>query len=104
MRINIEEAYKIVKRRIRDISANSGIEVRIVEEATIEKEYYWVFFYNSNLYLDGNGLSYCLSGNAPLIVDKIKGEVFETGTAHPIEFYMSEFDKVRLPSLLNTKL
>lgn len=99
MSINLSKAVQIANKKLVDLSNEMGIETKIIEEATIEKDYYWVFFYNSKLYLDGGNLSYALAGNSPFIVDKIKGNIYETGTAFNIEYYMEKFEKNELPTL-----
>ncbi len=59
---------------------------------TIEKPWGWVFFYNSQRYLETRDDQYQLFGNAPFIVNKLTGEIRGTGTAKPIEFYISEYE------------
>ena len=56
----------------------------IVEDSTLKKPYGWVFFYR--------GKDQLLAGNAPIIVDRIKGELRVTGTARPIDEYLAEFE------------
>ena len=64
----------------------------IVDGETIEKEKYFVFFYTSKKYLETNDDSFAVGGNAPIIVDKITGEKFETGTAESIEYYLEKYE------------
>lgn len=64
----------------------------IVVEETIEKEWGWVFFYTSEKYLQTGELQYAVAGNAPFIVAKENGAIFTTGTAEPIENYISRFE------------
>ncbi len=33
-----------------------------------------------------------LAGNAPLIVNRFTGEVVTTGTAHPTEYYLAQYE------------
>jgi hypothetical protein len=42
---------------------------RILPELTIAKPYGWIFFYQSNEFLDNGTQSAHLAGNAPIIVD-----------------------------------
>ena len=53
------------------------------------------------MYLEHGKLSYALAGSPPFIVDKIRGNIYETGTALDIEYYMEKFEKDELPSLLD---
>jgi hypothetical protein len=67
----------------------------IVEGETIEKDFGWVFFYNSKEFLEDHNLSYMLAGNAPIIIDRQDGSVHKTGTAHSIDFYIKEYERIR---------
>jgi hypothetical protein len=67
-------------------------EIVVMDEHTIEKEWGWVFFYESSDYLKTGDFSDQLVGNAPFIVNKATGELVETGTALPIEDYIKEYE------------
>lgn len=99
MNINIFEATQIVNKKLESIGSNLGIRVNLIEGKTIEKEFYFIFFYNTELYLDSGNLSYSLVENSPIIVDKIIGKIHNTRTAHPIEFYIDEFEEKKFPYL-----
>jgi len=71
---------------------------RIVREATIAKPYGWIFFYQSNEFLD-NGTAQ-LAGNAPIIVDRNTLELRVTGTARPLEEYFAEYEASIPPAAL----
>jgi hypothetical protein len=65
--------------------------VAILEEATIEKPYAWIFCYNSRKFLETGDIMEALGGNAPLFVSKTDGSIdrFRTGlsTEGMIEAY-----------------
>jgi hypothetical protein len=65
----------------------------VLKEDTIEKDWGWVFFYESSAYLDTGDFSSKLAGNAPFIVNKDNGELRATGTAYEIEHYIDEYEK-----------
>jgi hypothetical protein len=67
-------------------------EVVIVDSATIERAFGWVFFYQSREYVETGDFAHRLVGNAPLIVNRLTGEVRSTGTAHPTEYYLTEYE------------
>ncbi|MDP8171248.1 YrhB domain-containing protein [Pasteurella skyensis] len=67
-------------------------QVVILEEATIESKFCWVFFYQSKKYIETQDFSYQLAGNAPYIVSKIDGAIEETGTAYNIAHYIDIFE------------
>lgn len=64
----------------------------ILDDLTIEKEWGWVFFYNSELYLKTGDVLDALAGNAPYIVNKSSGELIVTGTAEDTAFYIEEYE------------
>lgn len=64
-----------------------------MDNSTIETEFAWIFFYNSVEFIQTGNLSSALTGNSPLIVDKMDGSVHVTGTAKPIEFYIEEYKR-----------
>ena len=72
-----------------------GITPVIVDEHTIERDFGWVFFYQSREYLETQDYGCMLGGNAPIIVDRVDGSVHETGTANPVEDYIREYERER---------
>ena len=77
---------------------NPEIELKIVEDLTQEHEFGWVFFYNSKKYLESGDFRNALAGNAPLIIDRNSGQLFVTGTAHGIDYYVDNFKKTGNPN------
>jgi len=65
----------------------------LVESETIEKEWGWIFVYQSKEYLDTNEIQYALAGNAPFIVNRHTGKLSVTGTAQPLDYYIAEYEK-----------
>ena len=51
----------------------------------------WLYFYDGSVHVKTGELKDALVGNAPLIVDKLDGKLYITGTAHPIEHYLEEY-------------
>ena len=103
MKINLAQAKTIVNKKLESLENKIGGKLVLIENATIEKEYYWVFFYNSKIYLETGNISYALAGNSPIFFDKVFGEMYEPGTAYPIEFYIEDFEKTKLPILIKAK-
>lgn len=65
----------------------------IVENETLTRPWGWIFFYQSRHYLETGDVSSCLAGNAPIIVNARTGVAQVTGTAHPIEHYIAEYER-----------
>lgn len=83
-----EKALKVMRCYISVISDG---EWEVLAEHTIFKPYGWVFFYNAkDIGSDGDDM---LAGNAPIIFDRVNGEVISTGTAHNIDYYLKRYEK-----------
>lgn len=68
------------------------VECAILDSATIEKTWGFVFFYQSKKYVETGDFVHMLCGNAPLVVLKTSGDIYETGTAEPIEHYLRDLE------------
>lgn len=88
-----EDARKKVELFLQKLSEGEDYTLEIIENFTIEKEFGWVFFYNSNKYLANNNFSDMIVGNGPILVCKKDEQLHETGTAYPIEYYIENFEK-----------
>ena len=97
------EARKVIELR-RDLSARErevlgfGAEdedprLGLVEAATIAGDFGWVFFWQSQAYLETGDETTVLVGNAPLLIARADGRLHETGTARPIETYIENFKR-----------
>ena len=64
----------------------------VLDNQTIEKEWGWVFFYQSLEFIESGDFKDMLAGNAPYIVNRNTGEFVVTGTALPIEDYISKYE------------
>jgi Immunity protein 35 len=56
-----------------------------------EHDFGWVYFYDSSVHVATGNPSDAVVGNAPLIVDRVDGKLYITGTAHPIDHYLQEY-------------
>jgi Immunity protein 35 len=76
------EAVELVSDRLRQLAPPNDPFV-IVDSDTIERQFGWVFFYNSKKFLETREFSYRLAGNGPIIVNKHDGSVEFCGTNEP---------------------
>jgi len=74
-----------------------GDEIVTVDDATIEREWGWLFFYTSKRWLEKKEFRYALIGNAPIIVEKSTGNLIVTGTAYPAEHYIQNYERTGNP-------
>jgi hypothetical protein len=63
-----------------------------------EHDFGWVYFYDGSAHVQTHSAKDAVAGTAPLIVDKVDGKLYITGTAHPIEHYLEEYRRgIRTP-------
>jgi hypothetical protein len=71
--ITYEEALDLVNRQLAEWAKESVHEVVIVDTQTIERDFGWVFRYESKKAMETKDVRYALSGNGPIIVDRRTG-------------------------------
>jgi hypothetical protein len=96
--LSFSETRDIASKEIQKMSS-AGIQLVLIEDASLDYDEYSVFFYQSKKYFESGNFSDLLAGNAPLIIDKYKGEIHTTGTANDIEYYLRSFERLALPKL-----
>jgi hypothetical protein len=87
-----DQARKLVQSQLDSQATEMGCEAVVIESATLERPFGWVFFYQSKEYLLTGNHSWMLAGNAPLIVDRHTEQIMETGTAEPVEVYIARYE------------
>jgi hypothetical protein len=89
----------LARQRVADLIALSAAslppedEFIILDEATIERPWGWVFFYTSPHWRDTQDFAYAIAGNAPYLVERESGTVHVTGTAYGIETYIANYER-----------
>lgn len=103
--IDREFARRIAAEHLEEGCPNpSGVTPVILDSKTIERDFGWVFFYESKEYLDTREIGARMLGNAPIIVDRRDGSVHVTGSAMPVERYIAEYERRRSsPSAARSK-
>jgi hypothetical protein len=93
--LNFEQAKEIAMRKIDNVAKQSNIPLSMLEDSTETFEYGWIFFYQSTEYVTTGDLGKLVGGNAPILIDKFTGHVFETGTGFDISYYIDEYCKFK---------
>jgi hypothetical protein len=89
--MNLSDARAIAAAYLKeDLRRPEGFTPIIVDSATKETEFGWVFFYDSDEHLRSSDVLLALAGNAPIAVMKADGKVQETGTCRPLDDYLAE--------------
>ena len=65
----------------------------IVDDHTRETASAWIFFYNSQRYLETGSVIHKLAGNGPIFVNKTTGEVQFYGSTPPLEVIIENYEK-----------
>ena len=97
MRPDIHTARKTAEAVIASDAPPNEPEVAIIDGQTIEKPYGWVFFYQSERYLETGHPDDFLYGNAPILVERYTGRATVLGTAYPVSFYVASHIARNLP-------
>ena len=92
--LNLEQARDRARAEIRSRGATlaRGDELILLDDDTLERDWGWVFFYDSRLWRETRDARYQIRGNGPLIVNRYDGSVRMCGTAHPSEYYVSAYE------------
>lgn len=91
--ITQEDALSIVQRHLLALSPlPDGDNWVVLPDSTIEREFGWVFFYNSRAFLETRNPLLAIAGNGPLLVQRRTGKLEVLGTAHPLEHYIAAYE------------
>lgn len=91
--ISRAQSDEIARRYIDELGSSVEGGVAIIPEATIEKPYGWVYFFNSKRYLAGGNVFDALGGNSPILVECSNGRVTLLGTALPVSVSLRRFEE-----------
>jgi hypothetical protein len=83
--LGLSEARSRAIRFLNDAVDQEAGAVDILDAATIERRYGWVFFYNSVRYLETGDPAFALAGNGPIVVLRKDGAVIPLGSAQPVD-------------------
>ena len=87
------EARELARKYVSSMEMKTGLELVIKDNETIEKSFGWVFFYDSKDFVETKDPKFIIAGNAPIIIDRKSGAIYETGTARSVDFYIEQFER-----------
>jgi len=87
--LTFAQALELAQAWVRVVTGNACV---VLAEHTLKRPYGWVFFYDSRAYLASGKTSDMVAGNAPIVVDRVDGEIRVTGTAQPLEAYLARYE------------
>lgn len=88
--IDAHSARALARHQIAGLAVDSGLDLVLCSDRTIDADIGWVFFYESRQYLDSRDERDRLMGNAPILVC-CSGDVHLLGTTMPVEEYIENF-------------
>lgn len=86
--LSYEIALAMARVHVVGLAVQSGHDLQLNFNHIVQKEYGWVFFYNTKAYLESGDSRQGLVGNAPLLVDRKTGKLHVLGTVHPLNRYL----------------
>jgi hypothetical protein len=95
--IDREAAYTLVRDYLatNKYMAQIGDSCFILDDATIETEYGWIFFYNSRKYIETGDYKHRLYGNGPIVVEKADASLHPLGSAGGSKKQIELYEKRR---------
>lgn len=92
--IDLDQAKVIAQAILLKEDCNNP-DLVVMDDATIETDVGWVFFYNSKRYLNTGNILYALIGNIPLLIDKQNGSGYFISTDETIESFVEKYKSQR---------
>jgi Immunity protein 35 len=83
--MDLKSARDAAQQELVAIQKRSGIPLVLIDAQTMEKDWCWVFFYQSRDYAETGSPGQRLAGNGPILVEKTSGQLHVLGTARPLE-------------------
>jgi hypothetical protein len=93
--IDKETARKLAYKYLNSTNPHVKDEIIIRDEYTIEKEYGWIFRYNTKTYIETGDYGKSLIGGGPLIVEKSDGSLEMLGSAYSPEDQIRWYEERR---------
>lgn len=91
MAIDWAGAREAARQAVAAIGEREGFTAVLNDAETLESAFGWLFYYESPEFLQTGEAKSKLIGNAPLVVERESGRVFETGTEWPLALYLRPF-------------
>ncbi len=91
------EAHAIAEDHLRGMGSNEPLA--LLDMATQEHAWGWIFFYSSRRFVETLDDRYGLVGNGSLLIERGTGRVWPLGTAHGVEHYIDNYTRTGDPHL-----
>lgn len=91
--ITLEHAQGLASQYLENLQRQLDTPLQIVERQDLP--FGWLFFYDSQAYVESGDLGLMLVGNAPFLIDGADGSLHELGTAQPVETSLQAYERAR---------
>lgn len=88
-------ARALALTKIQQIWSIKDDEPSILDDATREEDFGWVFFYNTRRFHQTREYRFRLAGNGPIVVDRQTGHVAVLATSGGVEAQIAHFRLTR---------
>lgn len=85
--------YNFAEQAVLDLLKKTEIELNVQLQISdvLEKDFGWIFLFDSKEYVETGNNSSRLAGNSPLIFDKLDGVIYITGTSDTLDAYVEQY-------------
>jgi Immunity protein 35 len=85
--------YNFAEKAVIDLLVKTEKElgIQLLISNVMEKDFGWVFLFDSKEYVETGNNSSRLAGNSPLIFDKLDGKIYITGTSDTLDSYIEQY-------------
>jgi len=91
--ITNQEAKQLAEIELNKRSISSDDSLIILDVHTIEKEYAWIFFYQSKKYEETKDIRFLVGGNGPLFISKTNGQIASFRTGLSIDEMIDQYEE-----------
>ena len=90
--LTLQAAKQVVQAYLEVQNPSLRNALMVLDDATIDLDYGWVFFYDSRAHIETGEIKHAIAGNAPILVEQADGSLHVLGTAYPLEHYIREYE------------
>ena len=76
------------------INHPDGPPMVVLDAATVERDYGWVFYYTTRRHKESGALEDYVPGNAPILVTRHDGALHPMGLTRTVEQYLADYERL----------
>ena len=85
-------AVEIANEYLARLESNVGEKLALLLDDTLDRDYGWIFFFQTQEWIEAQHFEKMLAGNAPFLVEKVGGKLVQFGTVLPVEDYLRRYE------------